>query len=131
MGGASVTAANLKPISSRSSTPGGNPSLSSTVREEVLRSRGTSWRQREDRQMISQEGLDGWTTVWDRRGKTRDRMSTSASPPGNKLSPPLKRTNPSSPGRPSPMDITSPNKFKELESGGEEDEENDVVEVTG
>ena len=131
MGGVSVTGANLEPISSRSSTPGGNPSLSSTVREEDLRSRGISWRQREDRQTISREGLDGWTTVGDRRGKTRDRMSTSASPPGSNLSPPLKRMNPSSPGRPSSMDIISPNKLKDLELGGEEDEENDVVEVTG
>ena len=47
------------------------------------------------------------------------------------MSPPLKRMNPSSPGRPSPVDIISPNKLKDLELGGEEDEENDVVEVTG
>ena len=88
LGEPSVSGANLEPIPSRSSTstPDRSLSLSSTVREEDLRSREATRRQREDRQ-ITRERLDRWTTVGDRRGKTRERTSTSVSPPGNKSSP--------------------------------------------
>ena len=60
-----------------------------------------------------------------------ERISTSVSPPGNKSSPPPKKMNISSSKRPTPATIISPNRFKELELSGEEDEENNVVEVKG